>query len=937
MKSILITQYPLTNELHNKFNEITGRELEQVVVSTLTTSGYLGLLKFFLSKKADHLYIPVVDSSGAPLLPLLQIIALLVRAKRRHIIDKGFVVKRLSAIKIINDALRLTIASVNSFAAMLGEWWRLSRILKLSRIPIPSEWDQQVTYLKTNLWLGVQAGGSIAHTSGVIKGLLNQGCRVDYASVQEPIGLPPDENLNIALIKPRMTYVVPRELNHFRHNTPFIEQAADLVRSNEGIIYQRLSLANYAGVVLSRQYSRPLVVEYNGSEVWLAKNWGTPLSFAKLAHMAEEVCLKHAHLIVAISSVLKDELIARGVEEHRIVVTPNGVDTTDFDSSRFSSAEKKALRSHYDISNGAKVVTFVGTFGPWHGAEVFAEAVTELYQKHEEFFSEGKVHFMFLGDGSRRSDVETILRDKKYQQCLSIPGLINQKDAPLHLAISDVLVAPHVRNKDGSRFIGSPTKLFEYLSAGKSVVASDIEQMSQVLCQSPMMSEVDGGLAFPDGATGIRVQPEDAEELARAIKFLIDNDDWMEASGINARKLACEKYTWDHHVQQILSKLNENRVKENSLPRRNIVLLFNCLHSKTGGGLNYLRAMLPLLANAPDIKLHLCVHENQQLEEIEKLEDKITVHRVNSDEGFPGLHIYEQFRLSKLEREIGADVTFSPANYGPLSSRNSIIMLRNSLSVGLLERRPMKILYWLALYAATVISIVRAKRVIVVSSYALYAASGGLTKIIRNRVSIIYHGVSDIFKPPLSGKEREKFVLTVSDIYVQKNLKNLILALNDVVKERPDTKLLVVGRPIDVVYFQEVEHLISKLNLENHVEFLGGLPQSDLVKLYQTCGVFAFPSLIETFGNPLVEAMRCGAPIVTSCTAAMPEVVKDAALLFEPDKPEQIANSIVDVLSNPDLANDLSRKSIQRGADFSWTKSANKAISVIREAADSSL
>lgn len=937
MKSILITQYPITNELHGKLNLIAGRELEQVVISTLTNNGYIGLLKFFLIKKADHVYIPVVDSSGTPLLPLLQIIALLVRTKRRHTIDTEFNVQHLTVGKIINDAFRLILPCVNSFLAMLGEWWRLSRMLKLKRIPMPLEWDHQVTYLKTNLWLGVQAGGSIAHTSGVIKGLLNHGCRVDYASVQEAIGLPDNEKLKIALIKPRMTYVVPRELNHFRHNTPIIEQAAYLVRSNEGVIYQRLSLANYAGVVLSRQYSQPLIVEYNGSEVWLAKNWGTPLSFAKLAHMAEEVCLKHAHLIVAISSVLKDELIARGVEEHRIVVTPNGVDVADFDSNRFASAEQQKLRKHYDIPLDAKVVTFVGTFGPWHGAEVFAEAVTELNQAFEEIFSGRKVHFMFLGDGTRRSNVEAILSDKKYQQCLTIPGLINQEDVPLHLAISDVLVAPHRRNKDGSRFIGSPTKLFEYLSAGKSVVASDIDQMSEVLSDSPLMSELDEGLVCPDKSTGIRVEPENPKELAQAIKFLIDHDDWREAAGINARKLACEKYTWNHHVEQIIDQLNENRIRENNLPRKNVVLLFNCLHSKTGGGLNYFRAMLPFLVNAPDIEVHLCIHENQVLDEVEAVADQVTVHRVESKEGFPSLHIYEQLNFSKLEKEIGADVTFSPANYGPLSSPNNIIMLRNSLSVGFLERRPMKILYWVALYAATVISIIRAKRVIVVSSYALRAASGGLTKIIRNRVSIIYHGVSDIFKPPSSALERGKFILTVSDIYVQKNLKNLVLAIDEVVKMQPDAKLLVVGRPIDLVYFQEVERVISDLDLEGSVEFLGELPQASLVELYQTCGVFAFPSLIETFGNPLVEAMRCGAPIVTSRTAAMPEVVGDAALLFDPEKPEQIAKSILDVLSDPALANDLSTKSLHRGADFSWKKAANKTISVIREAAESNV
>ena len=78
---------------------------------------------------------------------------------------------------------------------------------------------------------------------------------------------------------------------------------------------------------MSRRHGLPLIIEYNGSENWLANNWGTPLSLVKLAMRAEKACLKHAHLLVTVSDVLRDELIERGVEPERIVTHPNGVNT----------------------------------------------------------------------------------------------------------------------------------------------------------------------------------------------------------------------------------------------------------------------------------------------------------------------------------------------------------------------------------------------------------------------------------------------------------------------------------------------------------------------------------------------------------------------------------------------------------------------------------
>ena len=130
--------------------------------------------------------------------------------------------------------------------------------------------------------------------------------------------------------------------------------------------------------------------------------------------------------------------------------------------------------------------------------------------------------------------------------------------------------------------------------------------------------------------------------------------------------------------------------------------------------------------------------------------------------------------------------------------------------------------------------------------------------------------------------------------------------------DHPGLTLKIAGRPIDDDYFQELKLKVAEEKLDGEIEFLGGVPSQDLVGLYRRCGVFVFPSTVETFGNPLVEAMACGAPIACSNTAAMPEAVGDAAEFFDPGNVENMAVVISRLLEDEDLRQDLSQKALKR-------------------------
>ncbi|MDD5757819.1 MAG: glycosyltransferase [Desulfobulbaceae bacterium] len=422
-------------------------------------------------------------------------------------------------------------------------------------VPLPTE--KSLLYLKTNLWFGVKAGGSIGHIAGVVNGFLQAGYKVDFASAEAPVMVSPEAKF--LAVRPPASFGLPYELNYYRFHRMFVQQVlAEGNSQNYAFIYQRMSVANYSGVVLARAWGIPLVIEYNGSEAWIAKNWGRPLRFHDLAVRAEDAVLKHADLVVTISDVLRDELIERGVPAERIVNYPNCIDAEVFDPSAYSIEQVCALRQGYGIDGQAALITFIGTFGQWHGIEVLAKAIRQLVDEDESWLQEEKVHFMLVGDGLKMSEVKKILGDGSSKIYCTLTGLVTQDRAPLHLAASNILMSPHVANEDGSRFFGSPTKLFEYMGMGKAIVASDLDQIGDVFLGSWHMKK-DGPPVGSDKlqkSSALLTTPGDVEEIKEAIRYLVTHAEHRQILGDNARRLALQKYTWEKHCAAILQGLH---------------------------------------------------------------------------------------------------------------------------------------------------------------------------------------------------------------------------------------------------------------------------------------------------------------------------------------------------------------------------------------------
>jgi glycosyltransferase involved in cell wall biosynthesis len=216
-------------------------------------------------------------------------------------------------------------------------------------------------------------------------------------------------------------------------------------------------------------------------------------------------------------------------------------------------------------------------------------------------------------------------------------------------------------------------------------------------------------------------------------------------------------------------------------------------------------------------------------------------------------------------------------------------------------------------------------------------------RIPPEKVTVIYNAIDDRFRqpPPADEMERirarfqldEPFVLYVGNVKPHKNLERLIQAVHHLHENGYDQlKLMVIGS--DISKYPTLRRAIHQCNLHRYVRFLGFVPDRTLEILYRLTSVFAFPSLYEGFGLPPLEAMACGAPVVTSNTSSLPEVVGDAAVLVDPTDSRAIAEGLAHVLADRNLRADLQRRGMARARSFSWAEAARAVRRIYADAAE---
>ncbi len=208
------------------------------------------------------------------------------------------------------------------------------------------------------------------------------------------------------------------------------------------------------------------------------------------------------------------------------------------------------------------------------------------------------------------------------------------------------------------------------------------------------------------------------------------------------------------------------------------------------------------------------------------------------------------------------------------------------------------------------------------------------------KMHTVYHGVDGRFSPnpdPAAlAALREKyrlhfpFVLYLGQIYPMKNVGGLIRAFA-ALRGRVPHNLVLVGKP--GVNSAPDLALINELGVGDIVQHVGWVPDDEVPLFFNAADLFAFPSLYEGFGIPIIEAMASGCPVVTSTGGACPEVAGDAALLVDPHNIDAISSGIYRGLTDAELRGTLRRRGLARAKEFTWERSAQQTIELFESVA----
>lgn len=210
-----------------------------------------------------------------------------------------------------------------------------------------------------------------------------------------------------------------------------------------------------------------------------------------------------------------------------------------------------------------------------------------------------------------------------------------------------------------------------------------------------------------------------------------------------------------------------------------------------------------------------------------------------------------------------------------------------------------------------------------------------LLSVSPSRVKVVYGGVSPDFQPSASAEAahailetyglQQPYVLFVARLEPRKNIASLLRAYQLLVQRKQSIGPLVIGGGRGWLY-EPLFQLAAGLGLQDHVRFLGHVPDAHLPALLSLASVFVYPSHYEGFGLPPLEAMACGAPVVASDASCLPEVLGDAALLVPPLDVEGLSRAINRVQTDAALAGELRLRGYQRAAHYTWQSSAGQLL-----------
>lgn len=301
--------------------------------------------------------------------------------------------------------------------------------------------------------------------------------------------------------------------------------------------------------------------------------------------------------------------------------------------------------------------------------------------------------------------------------------------------------------------------------------------------------------------------------------------------------------------------------------------------------------------------------------------------------------VWEQWYLPKAIRQAKLDLIHCTSNTAPLRLHIPLVLtLHDVISLEPSAKYSMSIYQEMGrIYRKWIIPKVLSKcQHVITVSYSEKQKIYRKMTIPEDKMSVIYNGVDEKFglQDKLSIERvrskyhlPEHYISFIGNTDPRKNIHNVLLAYSVYIKHS------IRKMPLVILHYNEsqLKRLLNQLKipyLKNYIHILGYLDTWDMPAFYAASDMFLFPSLREGFGMPVLEAMACGTPVITSNTSSMPEVAENAALFVDPFDVDDIALNMLYLENHPEQAGELREKGLVRANAFSWKKMASQVLGI---------
>lgn len=326
-----------------------------------------------------------------------------------------------------------------------------------------------------------------------------------------------------------LTQKLDRDLKSILVNTWLQKQAEAHYRAAPpDFIYERYSLFGWSGLELARRWNVPLILEVNAPIAQEQEGYDR-FVLLETADRVEREVLGGAGAAIAVSRVVGDWVLTRGTPPARLHVIPNAISRNRFETP----GDGTAIRGRFGLA-GRRVIGFIGSFQPWQDTACLVRAVARVRERHPD------AHLLLVGDGSLRDELTRYVATRGLNDAVTFAGSAPHDEIPNYLAAMDIAAAPYPRWK--GEFHGSPMKIFEYMAAGRPIVAAAAGQVGDII---------------EHDRTGILYEPGDEDGMVAGLERLLADPAAAEALGRAARVKALRDHSWDAVASRVLQLVQE--------------------------------------------------------------------------------------------------------------------------------------------------------------------------------------------------------------------------------------------------------------------------------------------------------------------------------------------------------------------------------------------